>query len=81
MSNTMAAAPNPLEMEEMEPSTLLINTRLSIKTPNDKSSILTQGQQHLLPEHATAWHPAPGDKQPPLFTCAKSQELNTRHGE
>lgn len=56
MSHAVAAAPNPLEMEEMEPSILLINTQLSIKTANDKSSILSQGQQHLLPKHAMAWH-------------------------
>lgn len=77
----MAAAPNPLESEEIEPSALLINTQLSIKTANDKSSILTQGQQHVLPEHATAWHPALSDKQAPLFTCVKSQELNSRRSE
>lgn len=80
MSHATAAAPDPLEKEEMKTSTLLINTQLSIKTANDKSSILTQGQ-HVLPEHGTAWHPALSDKQPPLFTCVQSQELNSRRGE
>lgn len=60
--------PNASEVKETE--------RLSVRRAHDKKVHLKlQGQQQLLPLHATAL--APGDKHPlhlrPLFTCRRRQ--------
>lgn len=71
--------PNASEVKETE------RLRLSVRRAHDKTVHLKlQGQQRLLPPHATAL--APADKHPPpatsrpLFTCRRRQQLRQRPG-